>query len=780
MNRRPLVLVALAALAVAVAARAVVPADSTYGRIEYSASGAGKAFTFAFPTYARTHVEVFLAGVKQSVGYTVTLNANQSSSPGGTVTFTNAPAAGTTVRIQRTVPYAQDTVYTPYSAFPAKTTEKALDLGAQRDQQLARVTEEAATSASAAQAAASSASGSAASSASAAWNSAGAAAQARAAAEAAVAGIAQGSVGGNDTPIVATGTTRANSAASRAAREVWVTDFTGIDPTGASSSTAAMKAASDLAVANGSTLRFPAGTFILDATLATTNIDVRGEGPEKTIVWFYGTGDAARFYTAKGNSFSGIRFVSKAAGQNGLHVDGEFPRVDRVRLEEFDGTALDLDVAFYSDVRNVNIRNITTQGTKGVHVLWAVNVLEGVVVTGRFTTMVHLAGNKNRFLRGNVNPDTRSGGVTDPFLVDGVHNEIRGTYYELVTGSGTPTHLISFGANSKANTVSDMYFASLIDTGGGVHSGVIDTLGRIVDAGFANEVSTKPLGSNYQVFPSDVSSQNLLPNAGFDAWYPGTTVPYGWTNMAATGILTRETTTQCGSRTSLKVTGADENIAIGGFVTTPTASYGSLEQIPIEYLRGKVVAARVTVKSSYAATGNLRIMANGTGTATASSGNHTGGGGCEVLTAMLRVPDDATQLGVQLRSNAVTGVAKLTGDMWFSEPMLVVGTVLPHYSPRPLTDAVAQMAGPFAFAPAATFSGATPSVAGGNVFKAPPGVTITNFTNGKQSQEIVIWDPTSTSTLANNATIATASGAATALTAKPRRLILDGTVWREF
>jgi hypothetical protein len=136
MSRCHSALVVLVLLASSSPALAVVP--STTSRIDHIADGETPAFTFPFVTYLKTDVEVLVAGAKQTEGFTVTLNANQASSPGGTVTFTAAPGAGATVRIQRTVPFTQNTVYTPYSAFPAKTTEKALDRGVMIAQQLDR------------------------------------------------------------------------------------------------------------------------------------------------------------------------------------------------------------------------------------------------------------------------------------------------------------------------------------------------------------------------------------------------------------------------------------------------------------------------------------------------------------------------------------------------------------------------------------------------------------------------------------------------------------------
>lgn len=118
------------------AARAAVASTSSFQ--DYTANGATTAFAFTFPALATSDVEVLVGGVKQLAGVTVTLNANQATSPGGTATFTVAPANGAAVKVQRTVAMTQGLVLQPYSAFPAKSMEKALDRLAMQAQQLAR------------------------------------------------------------------------------------------------------------------------------------------------------------------------------------------------------------------------------------------------------------------------------------------------------------------------------------------------------------------------------------------------------------------------------------------------------------------------------------------------------------------------------------------------------------------------------------------------------------------------------------------------------------------
>lgn len=119
---------------------------STNSHVEAYGNGVTNVFQFTFPvTTSASHVEVFLAGVKQGSGYIVAPPAGQPDLKlGGTVTFIDAlggakpPAVGTLVRIQRTVPLRQEMNLAAYSAFPAETIERTFDLAAMQAQQLQR------------------------------------------------------------------------------------------------------------------------------------------------------------------------------------------------------------------------------------------------------------------------------------------------------------------------------------------------------------------------------------------------------------------------------------------------------------------------------------------------------------------------------------------------------------------------------------------------------------------------------------------------------------------
>jgi hypothetical protein len=117
---------------------------STTSRIDYTAIG-GTTFTFGFKVTDTSHIKVFVDSVPQSTGFAVALTPKDPGGtmhPGGTVTFTVAPTTGKVVRIERTVPLSQDSIWTPYGAFKAKTMEGVLDKLVTHDQQLERKTED--------------------------------------------------------------------------------------------------------------------------------------------------------------------------------------------------------------------------------------------------------------------------------------------------------------------------------------------------------------------------------------------------------------------------------------------------------------------------------------------------------------------------------------------------------------------------------------------------------------------------------------------------------------
>lgn len=109
--------------------------ETTHLRNTFAANGSQKIFTFTFQALATTDIVTYLDGVVIE-GVTVILNEDQVANPGGTVEFADPPVANVTVKIQREIPYTQETAYAEYSAFPADTHEATADRTVMQIQQV--------------------------------------------------------------------------------------------------------------------------------------------------------------------------------------------------------------------------------------------------------------------------------------------------------------------------------------------------------------------------------------------------------------------------------------------------------------------------------------------------------------------------------------------------------------------------------------------------------------------------------------------------------------------
>ncbi|HYD31865.1 MAG TPA: glycosyl hydrolase family 28-related protein [Azospirillaceae bacterium] len=94
-------------------------------RVQYIADGAQTVFTYGFPIFATTDLEVFLGGALQASGHRVT-GAGQTV--GGTVTFTTAPVAGTTVTLRRRVALERTSDFLDSGPLAAATLNKEFDV----------------------------------------------------------------------------------------------------------------------------------------------------------------------------------------------------------------------------------------------------------------------------------------------------------------------------------------------------------------------------------------------------------------------------------------------------------------------------------------------------------------------------------------------------------------------------------------------------------------------------------------------------------------------------
>jgi hypothetical protein len=108
--------------------------DDLPTRYFYTANGVQTAFAYPTPLFVASDLEVYVDGVLQVTGYTVTLETDNSlpadiANPvtSALVTFTTAPANAAVVALILNVPLEQDTDYSPFARFPADQHERSLD-----------------------------------------------------------------------------------------------------------------------------------------------------------------------------------------------------------------------------------------------------------------------------------------------------------------------------------------------------------------------------------------------------------------------------------------------------------------------------------------------------------------------------------------------------------------------------------------------------------------------------------------------------------------------------
>lgn len=91
---------------------------------EYLGNGSAKTFNYTFYITTAADLKVYLNGVLQGSGFTVTGADNQA---GGTVVFTVAPTSGTRVRLQRRIELERSTDYQEAAAIPTATLDRDFD-----------------------------------------------------------------------------------------------------------------------------------------------------------------------------------------------------------------------------------------------------------------------------------------------------------------------------------------------------------------------------------------------------------------------------------------------------------------------------------------------------------------------------------------------------------------------------------------------------------------------------------------------------------------------------
>lgn len=130
------------ALLILFAVPAFATVTGTSSRVTVVTDGLASSYGFTFQVTSASDVEVYIDNVKQTTGFTVTINANQATNPGGTVTFLAPPSASAYLKVQRAVPLTQLFALSPYSPFKAKSFENTFDKVTMQIQQVDRKTQD--------------------------------------------------------------------------------------------------------------------------------------------------------------------------------------------------------------------------------------------------------------------------------------------------------------------------------------------------------------------------------------------------------------------------------------------------------------------------------------------------------------------------------------------------------------------------------------------------------------------------------------------------------------
>lgn len=102
--------------------------STTHSSNSFTGDSSTKVFNFTFSVLVTAPgVDVYVAGIKQTAGFTTSVNTDQSASPGGYVTFDTAPTNGTVVLLQRNTNPTQETGFPLESKLNTAALETALD-----------------------------------------------------------------------------------------------------------------------------------------------------------------------------------------------------------------------------------------------------------------------------------------------------------------------------------------------------------------------------------------------------------------------------------------------------------------------------------------------------------------------------------------------------------------------------------------------------------------------------------------------------------------------------
>ena len=376
--------------------------NSTY-RADYNGNGSTAAFTVPFYFLDPTHLEVILTDTTTNLSTYPVLNsdftvAGTGVTAGGTITFSVAPASGVKVSILRDAPYTQLTHFVENDPLPAASLEATLDLltmqNQQQQEQLGRAI----------------------------------------VLDASVTGVDPtlppstpsqllgfDATGAKLTTYPATGTTPAalidptvitNGDALVAVKQpatgaigttqhaknkehISVLDFYAngvsgpmVDPTGVVDSTLGIQAAINYCVANGVTLRLPAGTYKITGTLSIVGrLRMIGDGNQTTIIELY-TNSAAVYaisvacpdnFAMVGMDIGGFGLVCGAGSTPGSGINilttATNSAVSQSVFHDIFISNVSTGVRLYGVIYMCSFRGITVSGGVTAYGWWSANGL---------------------------------------------------------------------------------------------------------------------------------------------------------------------------------------------------------------------------------------------------------------------------------------------------------------------------------------------------------------------------------------------------------------------
>ena len=229
-----------------------------------------------------------------------------------------------------------------------------------------------------------------------------------------------------------------------------------------------------------------------------------------------------------------------------------------------------------------------------------------------------------------------------------------------VSGSLSPKTDTGLTYNADTNALTATTFVGAVTGAASLNAlKAGDTMAGVLTQNGANLA-----GTAYQ----SQSFQNLLKNGDFESWSAGTSVaPDNW--VAYTLSIARESTasnTKYGTYSMLLTSTGGVNDRIQNTALSGTSYTSSV---------GKTFTYGVWVKSSVAV--NVNILEDGIGRTTSVS---SGSGNWEVITVSKTVAGGGTGISAEIFMPASVSTAYIDGAI------LVEGSVVPAFSPRPLYD----------------------------------------------------------------------------------------------